>query len=206
MDGNVLRVLARLTGDRRNVLLPQTKKEVSSALADVIPPRAGAFNEGLMELGEVVCLPNGAPLCGSCPLREYCAACRDGLCDALPVRIKEQKRRQAALSVFLLHTPDGRLALNRRPDGGLLGGMYELPNIEGHYTEAELNGILRDWGLDVRSLAPHKSAKHIFTHIEWNMQSYSAAVGEPAGRFIWATEEERKTAYPLPTAFQKLLK
>ena len=206
VDGNVLRVLARLNGDRRNVLLPQTKKGAAAALSAVMPARAGAFNEGLMELGEVVCLPNGAPLCGECPIREHCAACRDGLCAELPVREKEQKRREIPLSVFLLRAPDGRLAIGRRPDAGLLGGLYELPNAEGHFADADLIALLNGWGLNIQGLAHHKEAKHVFTHIEWRMKSYTAAVSEPIDRFIWATDDELKTAYPLPTAFQKLLK
>ena len=206
VDGNVLRVIARLLGDRRNVLLPQTKKDVADALTSIIPARAGAFNEALMELGEIVCLPNGAPLCEQCPIRNFCTACRDGLCEQLPVREKEQKRRTVALSVFILRTPDGRIALQKRPDAGLLSGMYELPNLEGHFTNAELTAILSGWGVNMRSLKYDKSAKHIFTHIEWQMKCYIVTADALADRFIWATDEELKTSYPLPTAFQKLLK
>ena len=205
VDGNVLRVIARLTGDRRNVLLPQTKKDVTEALQRIIPQRAGAFNEALMELGEVICLPNGAPLCERCPLREHCTAFCDGLCGELPVREKEQKRRSVALSVFILRAPDGRIAVHKRPDTGLLKGMYELPNIEGHCSDGEIRQQLADRGLLVTGLDHGRSAKHVFTHIEWRMKSYRAAVDAPAAGFIWATPEELEGTYPLPTAFRKLL-
>ena len=206
VDGNVLRVIARLNADRRNVLLPQTKADVTAALSAIMPARAGAFNEALMELGETVCLPNGAPLCTECPVREHCAAFRGGLCEELPVRVKEQKRRIVELSVFLLRTDDGRTAVEKRPDSGLLSGMYQLPNVEGFYPEAELTAVLAGWGLQARELKPCKRAKHIFTHIEWQMRGYAATVERANDRFIWATEEELKRDYPLPTAFQKLLK
>ena len=205
VDGNVLRVIARLTGDRRDVLLPQTKKDVTNALSKIIPARAGAFNEALMELGEVVCLPNGAPLCGGCPIREHCTAFREGLALELPVRVKQTKRRKAELSVLMIRCGD-RLAVEKRPDTGLLAGLYQLPNLEGRYTRAALADVLRGWGLEPLSIDPVGDAKHVFTHIEWHMKSYAVTVGEPSGRFIWATDEELKTAYPLPTAFLKLLK
>lgn len=205
VDGNVLRVVARLTADRSNVLLPETKKRVKKMLTDVMPQEAGAFNEALMELGETVCLPNGIPDCESCPIREYCAAYRGHLTNEIPVRIKALKRTRAEKTVFILHTPDGRLAIEKRPDSGLLSGMYQLPNIDGNYSKKELYDVLKEWGLIADSIAPLKEAKHVFTHIDWYMKAYSITVQKPCSRFLWVTEKELKTTYPLPTAFRKLL-
>ena len=116
VDGNVLRVIARVQGSRDNVLLPQTKKSVTEQLRKIMPQRAGAFNEALMELGELVCLPNGAPLCESCPLQEHCTAFKKGLTEQIPVRVKKMKRRRADKSVFMITDPDGRIAIEKRPD------------------------------------------------------------------------------------------
>ena len=205
VDGNVLRVIARLTGDRRNVLLPQTKREVTVFLRGIMPARAGAFNEGLMELGEVVCLPNGAPMCGSCPLREHCTAFRDDLTAELPVRVKQMKRSRAELSVLIIRC-GGRVAVEKRPDTGLLAGMYQLPNIEGFHTDSELTDILRGLGITPLSVVHIRDAKHVFTHIDWYMKGYLVTVGEMNSRYIWADEDKLRTSYPLPTAFKKLLK
>lgn len=206
VDGNVLRVVTRVTGDDANVVLPETKKRITAKLRVCMPPQAGAFNEGLMELGETVCLPNGAPICEQCPVRRSCIAYRDGLTDRLPVRIKQLKRSRAEKTVFLIRAGDGRIAIEKRPDKGLLSGLYQLPNVDGNYSVKELNQLLADWDLRVTHLEHLKDAKHVFTHIDWFMKGYTVTVDKPNDRFLWASEEDLKTAYPLPTAFRKLLK
>ena len=206
VDGNVLRVITRVTADKANVLLPETKKRITAMLKEIMPPQSGAFNEGLMELGENVCLPNGAPACESCPIRQYCAAYRDGLTEEIPVRVKAIKRRSADKTVFLIRTADGRIAIEKRPDKGLLSGLYQLPNIDGYYSEKELYNILNGWNLRATQLSHLKDAKHVFTHIDWFMKGVSVTVKEPNDRFLWVTEDELKSAYPLPTAFQKIMK
>ena len=123
VDGNVLRVAARVTGSRENVLLPEVKKQMQAQLLKVLPDDAGTFNEAMMELGETVCLPGDAAKCGECPLRGVCTAHRDGLTSELPVRVKRMNRRQEQRTVFLLMTEDGRTAVEKRPDKGLLAGM-----------------------------------------------------------------------------------
>ena len=205
VDGNVLRVIARLQGSYENVLLPEVKKKVKNELAAIMPRQAGAFNEALMELGELVCLPGGAPLCEKCPLQTMCAAYRAGLTEELPVRIKKMKRSRADLSVLIITSPDGLLALEKRPDTGLLSGMYQLPNIDGFRDEKALAAILSEWSLDPASITFVKSAKHVFTHIDWYMRAYCAAVQQPNDRFLWVTAEELADSYSLPTAFRKLL-
>jgi A/G-specific adenine glycosylase len=205
VDGNVLRVIARVQGSRDNVLLPQTKKSVTEQLRKIMPQRAGAFNEALMGLGELVCLPNGAPLCEDCPLQEYCTAYKKGLTEQIPVRVKKMKRKRADKSVFMITAPDGRIAIEKRPDTGLLSGMYQLPNVEGFRTEEELRDILQEWGVEPIDITFTKKAKHVFTHIDWYMKAYHVTVNEKNDRFIWVTADELKTNYPLPTAFQKLL-
>ena len=205
VDGNVLRVIARVQGSRENVLLPQTKKAVAEQLRKIMPPQAGAFNEALMELGELVCLPNGAPLCDSCPLKDICTAYRENLTTELPVRIKTVKRRHADLSVFIITAPDHRIAIEKRPDTGLLSGLYQLPNVEGFYDDEKLKNILRNQKLDPIDITFDKTAKHVFTHIDWYIRAYRVIVQQTGGDFLWVTPDELRESYPLPTAFQKLL-
>lgn len=205
VDGNVLRVISRVTGSKANVLLPETKKAVSKQLQAILPAESGAFNEALMELGEIVCLPNGAPDCEHCPIRETCTAYQKDLTAEIPVRVKQLKRKREEKTVFLITDPAGRIAIEKRPDTGLLSGMYQLPNVDGYYSDKELFSELTAWGLSPADIRHHKSAKHVFTHIDWFMQAYRVTVSEPNDRFLWVTPEELSAAYSLPTAFKKLL-
>lgn len=205
VDGNVLRVAARLTGCRDNVLLPETKKEITRRLAAVMPADAGTFNESLMELGETVCLPNGAAHCGECPLQAYCTAYREGLTNDLPVRIKKMKRTHAEKTVLLITAPDGTVALEKREEPGLLHGMYQLPNVEGHVSEARLTEFLEEWGLQPQTVSFYKDAKHVFTHIDWLLKGWRVAAAHKSERFLWVSPKEMEEAYPLPTAFRKML-
>lgn len=205
VDGNVLRVIARVTKDRENVLLPTMKKKVFTKLKAIMPDRAGAFNEALMELGETVCLPNGAPLCDRCPIREHCAACKENLTAEIPVRVKKTKRKKENKTVFLITSPDRRLAIEKRPEKGLLSGLYQLPNVSGFFRDDELPSVLAKWGLSADHIAFLKEEKHIFTHIDWIMKAYRAEARDKNSRFLWVTQEELSERYPLPTAFLKLL-
>ena len=206
VDGNVLRVITRVIGDRSNVLLPDTKKRIAAMLLPILPEQAGEFNEALMELGEVVCLPNGAPDCERCPIRQHCTAYREHLTAQIPVRIRQMKRKHAEKTVFLITDANGRLAIEKRPDTGLLPGLYQLPNIDGYYSQKELYKLLGDWGLTAISLEFSKEAKHVFTHIDWYMKAYRVTAEQPNERFLWVTKDELRSAYPLPTAFLKLLR
>ena len=126
VDGNVLRVYARLCGDNGDIATPQMKKKVTQDLEKIIPVDApGTFNQALMELGATVCLPNGAPLCERCPVREFCAALAQGCIGELPVKMPKKPRRVEERTVWLIFHGDA-VALRRRPGRGLLAGLWEL--------------------------------------------------------------------------------
>ena len=206
VDGNVLRVIARVTGSRENVLLPAVKKKVTAALAAVMPAEAGCFNEALMELGELICLPNGAPLCKSCPLRGLCTAHREGLTAELPVRIKALRRSRTELTVLLIRDADGNTAIEKRGGSGLLAGMYQLPNIAGYISEEEIKEQLTAWSLTPRSIAFLGEAKHAFTHMDWMMKGFCVEAAHSGDRFLWVSADALQKEYALPTAFRKILK
>lgn len=203
VDGNVLRVMARITGSRKNVLLPETKKETDNLLRQIMPERSGMFNEALMELGEIVCLPNGTPDCEKCPVRSECIAYKEELTAELPVRIKKLKRKKQEKTVFLLVTDDNKTAIEKRPEKGLLSGMYQLPNTDGFCTEEEIKNILKEWQLTFTEISPIGEAKHAFTHIDWYMKTYLVKVREENSRFLWVSPQELQKEYPLPTAFRR---
>lgn len=206
VDGNVLRLAARLTGCHDNVLEPKTRARFRRWMAEVIPSdRPGAFNQALMDLGAMVCLPNGAPLCEQCPARTFCTACEKGLQRQLPVREKKTARRVEQRTVFLLRR-DGAAALRQRPATGLLAGLWEFPNVPGALTERQAAEQLAKWGLIPHQWGKSFTDKHVFTHITWEMTVFTITVqGADPPEWVWCPDEEREK-YPMPTAFGKLEK
>ena len=94
VDVNVLRGVARITGDRGDILNAATKARMRAALLETMPKQfPGAYNQALMELGALVCLPNGAPLCEQCPAASFCTAYQEGLTGELPVKAPKKARR-----------------------------------------------------------------------------------------------------------------
>lgn len=202
VDGNVLRVLSRILGSDKNVLLPEVKKEMTALLCTVMPEEAGDFNEALMELGETVCLPNGAPDCDHCPLQKFCIAYEKDLTKELPVRIKKQTRTTEYMTVLLIVSSQGHIALEKRTEKGLLSGMYQLPNLSGRAEIDSIAVILEQWHLKVLSIEELGEAKHIFTHKEWRMKGVRVVTENESECFLWASKEDLHEKYPLPTAFR----
>lgn len=201
VDGNVLRVWARLTDDHRDVLDAKTKAAFRADIARVIPGDApGPFNAALMELGETLCLPNAKPLCAACPLSADCRAHQAGTAEALPVRAKKKPRRVVVKTVFAL-LQDGQPAVFQRAEAGLLAGLWQLPEAEGHLSAAQAGECLAAWGAKPSGEWRSYERKHIFTHIEWRMRVYAVAVTMPLpDGWRWLDD-----AIPLPVAYRVCL-
>lgn len=207
VDGNVLRVASRLAASRENVSEPAVKRETEQKLKKIYPAgRAGDFTQALMELGALVCLPNGAPKCGDCPLAGLCAARVQGIAEELPVKAAKKERRIEPRTVFLI-LRGGSVLIRKRPESGLLAGLWEFPSADGALTKAQAGEWLAGQGFAPDSLERLPAAKHIFSHIEWRMTGYLAAVPEtpaPPGA-VWAGRDELLQTYALPTAFKAFL-
>ena len=205
VDGNVLRVMARLQEDFRNVLDAKVKADMTSQLAAVYPAdRAGELTQAFIEIGAVVCVPNGAPKCGECPLTSLCMAFRHHSEGMLPVREKNTRRRIEQRTVFVL-TCEGRTAVRKRPGKGLLASLWELPNVDGHLTEEDAIAQCSAWGAAPREMRRTVERKHIFTHITWEMRGIFLECAEMPDDFLWVTPEELESVYSLPTAFRCIL-
>ena len=202
VDGNVLRVCARLTDDPSPIDLPATKKKVHHALSEIYPEEAGNFTQALMELGATLCGPNRAPDCEHCPCRDICLGYQRGTAAELPVKAPKKAKRQEDRTVFILSC-DGCYALEKRPDKGLLAGLWQFPNVTGHLTTEQAVSTLTAWGLKPRDILRESEKKHIFTHIQWNMKGIYLEVSEPAGPFHWFTVSEIQNEAALPTAFRQ---
>ncbi len=205
VDGNVLRVITRITGDDRDITGASFKKEVASALEDIYPKdRCGDFTQSLMELGAMVCVPNGAPKCDVCPLRDDCYAHLHHSTDELPVKPEKKKRRVEHLSVLILKHKN-RIAVQKRTKDGLLQGLWELPNIENIIPDSVQN-YLKSQKISYFKIQKAGKAKHIFTHVEWHMTGYLIDCQTPSDSFRWVTAKELLETISLPSAFQHFSK
>lgn len=202
VDGNVLRVISRITADASDISLQATKKEWEERLTEIMPlDFPGDLNQALMELGATVCLPNGAPKCGICPVRKYCEAYRKNQTTLYPVKAEKKARTQEYLNVFFC-VDGNKIAIGKRPKKGLLSGLWELPNGK---REMAPPAILQEMGILKAELIPMKGQKHIFTHVEWHMDCYFVKVSERTDSdLLWLTKEEAEANYALPSAFKKI--
>ena len=207
VDGNVLRVFSRLYNDPGVITEPTVKKAFTARVMEHQPPeKAGDYNQALMELGALVCVPNGAPLCGQCPLAEVCLARAAGTIAQLPQKAKPKPRKIVPVTLALVESPAGFL-VQQRPQKGLLAGLWQPVLWEDeHLLQAEVLARLAALGLDTGTAAPAAlpAAKHIFTHIEWLMSGVQLHVpvqSAPAG-YVWASREQLRTTYTLPGAFR----
>jgi A/G-specific adenine glycosylase len=241
VDGNVLRVISRVTGDDSDIMKQSVRthmeeklkelmtagteaKGAAEAAADAqssgaaVQPRI--FNQALMELGAMVCVPNGAPHCKECPWCALCRARKDGLTDVLPVKKKAKERRIEERTVFIIRDGD-RVAIRKRPQKGLLAGLYELPNCEGYPDYDGIVAYVKNMGFLPLRIQPLADAKHIFSHVEWHMKGYavlveemeeasgSEAPGQQAKQtnaptpWLFVEAEDARERYAIPAAFAK---
>lgn len=204
VDGNVLRVIMRLTGDDSDIMKQSVKTKVENALLPVMPQdAAGAFNQALMELGATVCVPNGAPNCEACPWQSFCLACKNGSFDRLPVKSKAKPRKIEARTVLLIRDGEN-VVLNKRPQKGLLAGLYEFPNVLGKLTREEALRQVRQMGLHPLHIKELENAVHIFSHVEWHMAGYMIQVDSLTRNesdLLFAEIEEAEEKYAIPSAF-----
>lgn len=206
VDGNVLRVIARVTEEDGDILKQSVKRQIEQELSEIMPQnRAGAFNQALMELGAVVCVPNGAPKCGECPLCGICLAHKNKREMEFPKKLPKKPRKIEKRTVLVIRDGD-RAAIRKRPNRGLLAGLYELPNVVGHLSSEEVIVWLRDRGLSPIRIKSLTDAKHIFSHVEWHMIGYAVLVDElesfSSVDMLFVHPRETEKDYPIPAAFR----
>lgn len=181
VDGNVLRIFSRLTGYHGEITAGAAKKAADQFFQKLIDPaRPGDFNQALMDLGSLVCLPKGTVRCADCPWQTGCLAYATDQVENLPVRAQKKPRRQERKTVLVIHVADAVL-IQERPQRGLLSGLYEFPTLDGHYPQARLQSWLREVGLfpSVASIQVLPRKRHLFSHLEWVMIGYDIALTRP---------------------------
>ena len=207
VDGNVLRVISRITGSYEDIMKQSVRKKIETALEAIIPEDAASdFNQGLIELGAIVCVPNGEPRCEECPVKEMCVAHKEDLTAEIPVK-KKAKARKIEDRTVLIFKDDDKIAIRKRPAKGLLAGLYEFPNLDGHLSMDEVTEYSKNIGLMPVRVQKLPEAKHIFSHIEWHMTGYEVIVDELEKTnekgFLFIHPEQIKKEYSIPSAFEK---
>lgn len=212
VDGNVFRILTRVSADDTDIMKPSFRTILEKELREVMQgmEMPGAFNQALMELGATVCVPNGAPLCEQCPWNSLCLARKEGRIAELPVRTKAKARRIEKRTVLVIRDND-KVAIRKRPEKGLLAGLYELPNVEGRYSQDEIVHLVKEMQLSPIRVQKLENAKHIFSHIEWQMEGYAVLVEEAGfdteaekmaeNHLIFVDAEKSQENYAIPSAF-----
>jgi A/G-specific adenine glycosylase len=212
VDGNVLRVAKRIACSFDDITNPSVKKELGQDLARIIPGnRPGDFNQALMELGALVCIPNGRPDCGICPIMYLCRAYQEDKVLMLPEKPDKKERRIENKTILLMEYQDKYL-IRKRPPKGLLAGLWELPGLEEKLKPEELQIELRELGYEDFTITPLGEARHIFTHIEWHMTGYHVHFSKEnqgsieVASYLWAAKEEILRNYCIPNAFSSYMK
>ena len=209
VDGNVLRVLARIRMDDRSISDSKVKQAVEAELEAGMPgDRPGDFNQAMMDIGAMICLPNGTPRCGDCPLAALCRAHESGK-ELLYPKKEAKKLRTIEEKTLMILKDENKIALQKRSPKGLLAGMYEFPSMAGFHTAAEVLEFLSEKGIHAIRIMPLADSKHIFTHREWHMKCFLVKVDElekaslqkNCKNWIFVAQEETVDQYPIPSAF-----
>lgn len=234
VDGNVTRVIARLYGLEDDTAQPAVRRKIAEILEPVIPESVlaedsapnrgpGEFTQALMELGELICIPK-VPRCENCPLRGLCAAVQTGRTAELPYRSPKAAPVAVHRCIAVIRRKSDRaVLLHRRPAKGLLAGSWEFPGTEkvpdaseASFRQVFHDAFLREYGISIRPLRYLGEVRHVFTHREWIMQVFEAALEQPEEQRTaddpvagtdWCWEDLREdSGHMMATAFRKIRK
>lgn len=218
VDGNVLRILTRLMADSSDILNAGFKKQIERQLLDVIPgERAGDFNQAMMELGAMVCVPGKEPHCEDCPWMSMCRARAEGKIQELPYKAPKKTRTIEKKTVLIIRNGEHTL-IRRRPKKGLLAGLYEFPTFDGWLAENQIKEKVLQFGYQAIYIEPTEEAVHVFSHKEWHMKGYLIKVEDEEfaseGQNVSQCDEEHylilskdiQELYPIPSAFKAFTK
>lgn len=196
VDGNLFRIFARLR-EYPKPFSPAAKKDCEKFFRPFLPDRPGDFNQALRDLGEMICLPKGMPLCSSCPFKDSCLGYKHSSFLLYPKsRKKKEKKEENRVLFFLLY--QGKVLLHKRADDGLLASLYEPINVSSV-----------EEGLSLYSLSKSQrtylgSYNHVFSHRIWKRKAYYFLLGQPPAlgdRDVLASREELASFYSIPSAF-----
>ena len=203
VDGNVLRVFARLYDDNGDISEPDTKARFTARVTETLPPSdAGNFNQALMELGALVCTPK-SPDCSHCPLADLCLGHAAGHAAVLPCKAPKKARSIQCVTVALVRSARGYL-LEKRSESGLLAGLWQPFAVcaDRHLSPEEIAARLAAIGIEVTYTVPLPDAHHLFTHVEWHLRGYAFDANDVKPlpeNLVWASD---CTPFAIPSAYR----
>lgn len=207
VDGNVLRVISRLLASRENVMDAQVRRQMTEMVREILPDeRVGDFNQALMELGAMICLPNGQPKCDQCPWKKMCKGKKEKIAGMLPIKPEKKQKKREKRTVFVLVCGE-KVLLHKRPDQGLLASLWEFPAVSGHLDLQQAMEYGMRQGITIQEIKALGKQKHVFTHIEWLMEGYLCKTlpFEPPIGYVWASKQEIESNYSVPSAMSYFL-
>ncbi len=205
VDGNFIRVACRLLSYDGNVWNAAGKRLITKFWQEMLlTNHASSFNQGIMDIGATICIPNGKPYCEKCPISIYCVAFKKGNPLDYPVKKVKKKRKIEKKTVLLIYW-NHQVMIQKRPEKGLLGGLLEFPMLDGKVKKEEVSSFLEQSGYETLRIKKGKEAKHIFSHIEWHMNSWEVEVDIHAvyenNEHKWV-DAEMISEITMPTAFK----
>ena len=206
VDGNLLRIYSRLYKIEEKIETAAGKRRIFElANKDISAERPGDFNQAMMDLGNKICTPT-APACKDCPLRGHCGAHEANCAEDYPKRTPKKKQREEDLTLLLVDL-GGRYLIEKRPSG-LLASMWGFPMVKGHIKEEDVLKLLAEENFAAPSAEKVAAYRHVFSHRIWNVWVYYAKVDAlfaAEDDRTWATAEELKGLYAVPSAFSPAL-
>ncbi|WP_026690864.1 A/G-specific adenine glycosylase [Alteribacter aurantiacus] len=209
VDGNVMRVVSRLMTIYDDISKVTTRKRFENIIEDmVIHTEPSDFNQGLMELGALICTPK-SPSCLICPVQQHCSAREEGVQDLLPVKAKKKPPKTKAMKAVVLQNSSGQVLIERRPDTGLLAKLWQFPNCEDDSPKGEeLQRYLAEREVSApKALENVQHVRHVFSHIVWEIDVFTGVVpeeGKLPETLKWVNKEE-VDKYPFPVSHQKII-
>lgn len=201
IDGNVIRIFTRLFEWEEPINDRKLHEKIDCAIEKMMPEQnPGDFNQALMDLGAMVCLPKTEPKCEICPLSFTCRAYLHQTQTDYPKKTIKKKRRIEQKTIFIFAYKDC-IAIQKRTKKGLLHNLYEFKNEEGKYTYEDVLEYVKYLNIPYETILKMGDAKHIFSHLEWHMTGYYILLKEKTNDFTWISKEELKNVYSIPTAF-----
>ncbi len=214
VDGNVMRVLSRIFTIYDDISKPATRKKFEAIVEEIISKNNPSyFNQGLMELGALVCTPM-SPSCLLCPVQAHCKARDEGVQQLLPVKAKKKPPKSKNMKAVIIEDADGNVLIERRPETGLLAKLWQFPNIEASTEQNEdLQSYIENLNVEGNMIGPVQHVKHVFSHIVWEIDVYTVQADTIINRDFYDDEGEIRFVpkdeihwYPFPVSHQKIMK
>ena len=203
VDGNLIRIYSRLCSSPYDSKSKEIKDRCNKYFLSLLEKNPGSFNQALMDLGELICLPNTLPKCEECPLKQFCQSYKEKTQEKYPISLKKGAKKEIDKTVFLLSYQDKYL-IRKRPNKGLLASLYEFYNIDKNFRLSEAKDYLEKNGFSVLKIHKDKKGKHVFTHLIWKMSRFRVELNDfPKDLgFLLVTKKELEELYSVPSAFK----